>query len=186
MKIKELLVEYPISKEKQSEQVDEFIQVLAPIAGAVGRGIAMAGQAAARGLSAVGKGVTGAARAVTPAVQKAAQSTSNVVRTVGTNAAKAIQATQAQSTQQDKENIKKSLDSLKSNLQSAGGGNIDTAKAADALSKLKPGQPVDPSLTQILPAIANILTTQQTASSLGKAASSVGKLMSQSQVASEE
>ena len=99
-----------------------------------------------------------------------------------TNAEKATQAAlQAQSTQQDKINIKKSLDSMKTNLRGAGGGNMDTGRIADYLTKLKPGQPVDPSVQSLLPAIANILSTQQTASSVNKAAGSVGQLMAQSQ-----
>lgn len=137
MKIQELLEE---------RRTDEFVQALAPLAGAAVRGIGAAA-------GAVGNAVKTGAQAVGNAATTGANAVGNGVKQLS--------------------NIKNTVGDLKGILQQAGGTGVDTNKLTQALATQAPGQQLDPatmkSLQGMIPALADAMKNPQSAAALKQA-----------------
>lgn len=151
MKINEVLAGH------HGQRTDEFVQALAPIAGAIGRG-------AVAGAQALGKGVTAATDAVGNTVSKIAPIGQQVAQQAGQQLAKTTA------------NVKSGVDSVKSALQQAGGGqNIDTNKLSQTLATQAPGQQLDPNaakeLQKMLPGLGAAMSNPSSANAIKQAIS---------------
>jgi hypothetical protein len=156
MKINEVLAGY------QGQRTDEFVQALAPIAGAIGRG-------AVAGAQMLGKGAAAAANAVGNTVSKVAQAGTQA----GTQAAQAV-APEVQQLAQTTSNVKSGVDSVKNALQQAGGGPaIDSNKLSQTLATQAPGQKLDPTATKelqkMLPGLGAAMSNPSSANAIKQA-----------------
>jgi hypothetical protein len=145
MKINEVLAGY------RSQQTNEFVQALAPIAGAIGRG-------AVAGAQMLGRGATAAANAVGNAASKAVP----MGQQAGQELAKATS------------NVKAGVDSVKTALQQADGGQtIDTNKLSQTLATQAPGQRLDPvaakELQKMLPGLGAAMSNPSSANAIKQA-----------------
>jgi hypothetical protein len=152
MKINEVLAGY------QGQRTDEFVQALAPIAGAIGRG-------AVAGAQMLGRGASAAANAVGNTVSKVAQA--------GTQAAQGV-APEVQQLAKTTSNVKAGVDSVKNALQQAGGGqNIDANKLSQTLATQAPGQRLDPTATKelqkMLPGLGAAMSNPSSANAIKQA-----------------
>jgi hypothetical protein len=140
MKINEVLAGY------QGQRTDEFVQALAPIAGAIGRGAVAGAQMLGKGATAAANAVGNTVSKVAPAAQQLAQATSNV---------------------------KSGVDSVKSALQQAGGQNIDSNKLSQTLANQAPGQKLDPiaakELQKMLPGLGAAMSNPNSANAIKQA-----------------
>jgi len=148
MKINEVLASY------RGQQTNEFVQALAPIAGAIGRG-------AVAGAQALGKGATSAAGAISNTIGKAAPMGQQVAQQAGQQLAKTTS------------NVKSGVDSIKSVLQQTGGQNIDTNKLSQTLATQSPGQRLDPiaakELQKMLPGLGAAMSNPSSANAIKQA-----------------
>jgi len=147
MRINDLLSE-------NNTRTDEFVQALAPLAGAAVRGVA---SLAARGGAAATDVAGNAIKAGSSAVSNAAKTGINGIGT----GIKQVS------------NIKNAVSDLKGIMQQSSGSNPDIQKLTTALSTQAPGQSLDPvtmkSLQGMIPAIADALKNPQTANALKQA-----------------
>ena len=158
MRAREFIVDH------KEERLDEFLPALAaaaaPVAGAIGRGVAAAGGALARGASTVANTVGGA-------VTKGAQAVGNTVNKVAQQAPQALAKTTT--------NVKRGIDGIKSSLQQAGGANVDSNRLSKTLATSQPGQPLDPQsqkdIQAMLPGLADALKDPNAANSIKQAIS---------------
>jgi hypothetical protein len=149
MKINEVLAGH------RGQRTDEFVQALAPIAGAIGRG-------AVAGAQALGKGATSAANAIGNTASNAVPMGQQVAQQAGQQLAKTTS------------NVKAGVDSVKTALQQADGGqNIDTNKLSQTLATQAPGQRLDPiaakELQKMLPGLGAAMSNPSSANAIKQA-----------------
>jgi len=171
--------------EKSDQKLDEFLPALAaaaaPVAGMIGRGALAAGQAIGRGALAAGDAaLTGAqavGRGLAQGVQKVGSAVAQGVQKIGQAAPQAASNVT--------NNIKSGVDNIKSAVQQAGGGNVDSNRLSKTLATQVPGQPMNPQaqkdLQALLPGLSDALMDPSTANQIKQAISTGAKKQSQIQ-----
>jgi hypothetical protein len=171
--------------EKSDQKLDEFLPALAaaaaPVAGMIGRGALAAGQAIGRGALAAGDAALTGAQAVGRGVVQGAQKVGSAVAQGVEKVGQAAPQAAAKVTN----NIKTGVDNIKSAVQQAGGGNVDSNRLSKTLATQVPGQPMNPQaqkdLQTLMPGLADALMNPSTASQIKQAISTGAKKQAQLQ-----